>query len=211
MGGGTDGSGRTDRQVWSRSHERVIVVRDSLPHTPAAWGLVALILLVALIGASMRAVPEHQRVVVTRLGRVVRVVGPGLVWRVLGLERWNVVSLRPAHQMLGVAATTRDGVAVHVRAAAQCHVTDPTRSVKVAADPIAATFGELETYIAREVGSTRFTDLLAARHRYESDLPALVSGATSAWGVEVISLDIGDIEVLLTADLLHSLRYDSVS
>ncbi|MFI5427943.1 hypothetical protein [Aeromicrobium sp. UC242_57] len=42
---------------------------DSLPHSPAAWGLTLLVLLIALLGTSMRVVPEHQRVVVTRLGR----------------------------------------------------------------------------------------------------------------------------------------------
>lgn len=181
---------------------------DSLPHSPAAWGLVVLVLLVALIGRSMRIVPEYQRIVVTRLGRVARVAGPGLVWRLPGLERWTAVSLRPSHQPLGVSATTQDGVLVHLRAVAQCHVTDPARSVIVAADSIAATFGELETYIAHEVASTRFADLLVARHRFETDLPSLVSGATSAWGVEVISLVIGDIEVQMTADLMNSLRHD---
>ncbi|MFI5427944.1 hypothetical protein [Aeromicrobium sp. UC242_57] len=68
--------------------------------------------------------------------------------------------MRPEHQLLGVAATTQDGVSVHVRATVQCHVTDPARSVVVAPSPVAATFAELETHLAREIGYTRLTDLL---------------------------------------------------
>lgn len=175
------------------------------------WSLVAIVLLMALIGTSVRIVPEHERIVVTRLGQVVRVVGAGLAWRFVGIERWNVVSLRPVHQVLSVSASTQDGVAVHLRAGVHCHVTDPVRSVVAAADPLAATFIEVESHIAHEVAATRFGDLLAARQRFESDLPALVMGVTSAWGVEVISLDIGDIEVLLTAELMRTLRDDLVA
>lgn len=181
-------------------------VADDVSHSPVVWALLGGALVIAAIANSMRAVPEHQRLVVTRLGRVVRVVGPGLVWRVIGLERWSVVSLRPVHQMLDVAALTEDGVSVHVRVSVQCHVTEPARSIVAAADPLTETFSELESHLAREVAATQFMGLLSARRRYESDLPALVTGATSAWGVEVISIELGDIEVMLTPDLMHTLR-----
>ncbi|WP_194839842.1 MULTISPECIES: SPFH domain-containing protein [Aeromicrobium] len=183
-------------------------VTDSLGPSPAGWALVALVLVVGAVLASMRVVPEHQRLVVTRLGRVVRVAGPGLVRRVPGLERWTTISLRPTSQMLGVAATTLDGISVHVRASTQVHVTDPARAVVAADDPIAATFAALEAHLGREIACTRFADLLVARQRFESDLPTLTTGVTSAWGVEVISLDVGDVEALLTADLLRAVDGD---
>lgn len=168
--------------------------------------VVVLVLLLIAMVTAVRVVPEHERLVVARLGRVARVVGPGLVRRVPGVERWTTVSLRPEHLRLGVTATTRDGVTVHVRAEAQAHVTDPARAVVATEDPMSETVGSLESHLAREVAATLLPDLLAARRDYESALPSLVTGAASAWGVEVLSLDVRDIEVLLTADLLHAVR-----
>ncbi|AWB92890.1 SPFH domain-containing protein [Aeromicrobium chenweiae] len=177
---------------------------DSLSPSLAAWTVVGVAVLVGAVLAAVRVVPEHQRLVVTRLGRVARVAGPGLVRRVPVVERWTTVSLRPTNQLLGVAATTLDGVSVHVRATTQAHVTDPARAIVAAEDPMAATFAAVETHLGREIACTRFEDLLTARQRYESDLPTLTTGVTSAWGVEVISLEVGDIDALLTADLLHA-------
>ena len=70
------------------------------------WLAIGVIALVLLIGSSLRVVPEYQRVVVSRLGRVVRVSGPGPTFRVPGVERLTTVTLRPVQLPLVVSATT---------------------------------------------------------------------------------------------------------
>lgn len=46
-----------------------------------------------IIGLSIRIVREDQRIVVLRLGRFLKVVGPGLVWLIPVLDRGVKVNL----------------------------------------------------------------------------------------------------------------------
>ena len=81
-----------------------------------AWlwfGGVALVLL-ARLTTSASLVPSGQRRVVTRRGRVRRVVERGIAWRVPLLERFELV-LSTSHDLpVGVRARTIDGVPVLV-------------------------------------------------------------------------------------------------
>jgi regulator of protease activity HflC (stomatin/prohibitin superfamily) len=75
------------------------------------WVLVGSVVLVLLAGLVVHVVPEYQRIVVTRLGRVVRVDGPGATFRVPGLERTTTVSLRPRELQIVVSTTLETGSA----------------------------------------------------------------------------------------------------
>ena len=68
---------------------------DALDSPVTAWVLVGAAMTVLAVAASVRIVPERERVVVTRMGRTVRVTGPGLVLRIPGIERWGTVSTQP--------------------------------------------------------------------------------------------------------------------
>lgn len=61
---------------------------------PAVWILLGALPLLVIISRAVRVVGEDERLVVCRLGRVVRVRGPGLVLLWPGLEREVRVSLR---------------------------------------------------------------------------------------------------------------------
>lgn len=172
----------------------------------AVWVVVAA-MMVLLAGSSLRIVAEAERVVVSRLGRTVRVAGPGPVFRVPLLERCRTVSLRPVRLELGVSATTRDGTPVHLHAAMLCRVTDPGRSAIASPDPFAATVTEVQSRLAREVARTDVVALLPSRTQFELDLPPSVTAVTATWGVDVIEVEVTDIEARLTPDLLNSLRW----
>ncbi|HZI97467.1 MAG TPA: SPFH domain-containing protein [Actinomycetales bacterium] len=174
-----------------------------LPTTGWFWIAMGATALVVLAGFSVRVVSEHERMVVSRLGRVVGVRGPGLVLRLPGLERLTPVSLRPVHLPLFVMSTTRDGVQVRLLADGLYRVTDPSRSTSASPDAFGATSRALESGLSKEVARTDLAALLIARERFESQLPLDVTTLTATWGVEVCALEITDIETRLTADLLH--------
>jgi regulator of protease activity HflC (stomatin/prohibitin superfamily) len=176
-------------------------VEDLSTTSAGVW--IALGIALLLLGSlCIRVVAEHERVVVSRLGRVTAVRGPGLVLRVPGLERLATVSLRPKQVAVGVLSTTRDGVQVRVLADGLCRVTDPQSTI-ASRDPYSDTTGALERGLAKAVGHTDLAALLAARERFESRVPRDVTTITAAWGVEVLELEISDFEVRLTADLLR--------
>ena len=58
-------------------------------YIPFEW----LFIIALFIGLSIRIVREDQRIVVLRLGRFLKVVGPGLVWLIPVLDRGIKVNL----------------------------------------------------------------------------------------------------------------------
>lgn len=175
-------------------------------HGAAFWVVIGAIATVLLIGSFLRVVPEHQRVVVSRFGKVVRVNGPGLSWRILGVERLTTVSLHPVDLPLVVSTSTRDGVPVRLIATAVCRITEPAKSTLASPDPLTATTAALENTLSRQTARTDLAGLLPSRERLESSAPRDAATMTGTWGVEVVELRVTDIETRLTIDLLRSVH-----
>ncbi len=169
------------------------------------WIAAALVGLVLLLGASLRIVERHERAVVSRSGQVARVTGPGIVFRLPGLERVITVSTEPVDMPLVLTVSTRDGVSVHVMVAATCRVADPEASILVA-DPLAATALTIEGSLAREVARRNLIELLPAREQLETQLMDEVSSSASGWGTELIEVRIEEIEMRLTPRLLRAVH-----
>lgn len=161
---------------------------------------------VMAVASAVRLVRSDQRVVISRLGRVHRVAGPGWVTRWPGVETWHEVTLQPTRLSVGVSGTSLDGVPTHVQIAATCQLVDPAVSCDSQRDPLLATQTEIESVAARSLSTMRIQDLLPSRLAHEAQLQAEVSRASREWGVEVTSFEIADIEVRLTMSLLESLR-----
>ncbi|MGK0550419.1 MAG: SPFH domain-containing protein, partial [Pyrobaculum sp.] len=95
----------------------------------AALVFFALIILVAILSSAIRIIPEYQRAVKFRLGRVVGVVGPGLVFIIPIIETIMRYDLRvevvdvPAQRAL-----TKDNVEVTIDAAIYLRVIDPLKT-----------------------------------------------------------------------------------
>ncbi|MEM4578282.1 MAG: SPFH domain-containing protein, partial [Pyrobaculum sp.] len=91
--------------------------------------LFALIILIAILSSAIRVIPEFQRAVKFRLGRVVGVVGPGLVFIIPVIETITKYDLRvevvdvPAQRAL-----TKDNVEVTIDAAIYLRVIDPLKT-----------------------------------------------------------------------------------
>jgi regulator of protease activity HflC (stomatin/prohibitin superfamily) len=201
---GEGGSKEFDRREQVKSVTRIEAAEAAV--SPAAGIVLAVTVVVLVATAATRVVPESERLVVSRWGRAVRVVGPGLVLRVPGVERWRPVSLAPFHLRMDIVAVASDGVPVHVQVAATCRVTDPGRSLLAHPDAYVESQAVIESHVAREVARVEVTQLLGLRLGLESTLPAELAATTSRFGVEVEDLTISDIEVRLTMSLLESLR-----
>ena len=93
--------------------------------------LIAAALLLVLLRAAIRILPEYERGVIFRLGRVVGPPkGPGLILLIPLVDRLQRVSLRtltmdiPPQDII-----TRDNVTVRVNAVTYFRVVDPQRAV----------------------------------------------------------------------------------
>ncbi|HET9859098.1 MAG TPA: SPFH domain-containing protein [Nocardioidaceae bacterium] len=169
------------------------------------WLVAAAVVLVMILGSAWRVVPENERLVVSRLGRVSRLAGPGLVFRMPGLERGESVSLLPVRVALAVAAETRGGVRVRLDVDALYRVTDPALATTVP-DVRAATEQALETALQREVAQVDIHQVLRLRDGLGQRLPRDLATCTRQWGVDPVAVEVTDIETRLTPALLRSVR-----
>jgi len=91
--------------------------------------LFAVVILVAILSSAIRIIPEYQRAVKFRLGRVVGVVGPGLVFIIPIIDTIMKYDLRvevvdvPAQRAL-----TKDNVEVTIDAAIYLRVVDALKT-----------------------------------------------------------------------------------
>jgi regulator of protease activity HflC (stomatin/prohibitin superfamily) len=175
---------------------------------PAEWSLglwlcLALLGLALAVGAFVRVVPRHQRIVISRWGRISRVRGPGLVPVLPGVESATTVSLRTVQLPLTVSAMTRDGIPVNLVAAVAFRINAPDRAAS-SADPVADTMASIEQALAGQVGRTDLPALLLVRERWEERLPGEVTGVAQRWGTEVTEVTVRDIETQVSADMLRA-------
>ena len=60
--------------------------------------LIVIILVVAILSAALKVIPEYERAVLFRLGRLVKVKGPGLIFIIPVIDRNKEIESRPHRQ-----------------------------------------------------------------------------------------------------------------
>jgi regulator of protease activity HflC (stomatin/prohibitin superfamily) len=172
----------------------------------STWLLVGLLLASFTVVASLRVVPQRSRLVVSRLGQVTRVAGPGLVLRVPGLEQVAEVSLQPERVDLVAPATTVDGVRVRLHAQALVQVTHPGW-LGDPRDPHTAAATEVEAVLVRETAHRELAELLSHRADLERTAAGETSAVSKAWGAEVLEVTVLDVDASLTVELVRGLGH----
>ena len=160
-------------------------------------GLVALVLVGAVLMASPRIAQQWERAVVLRFGRFVGLRGPGLFWVVPFVDRvtsWidqrTITTTFAAEQTL-----TADTVPVNVDAVLFWMVHDPEKAAIEVQDYAQAVSWAAQTALRDIIGRTTLTDLLRGRERIEDDLQQLIDRRSNPWGVTVSSVEMRDIVI----------------
>ncbi len=163
--------------------------------TTIAVGVAALVLLLLLF-AAVRIVPEYERGVIFRLGRVIGAKGPGLFFIIPIVDRMVRVSLRtitmdvPPQDII-----TRDNVTVRVNAVTYFNVVDPVRSVVSIEDHVVGTSQIAQTTLRSILGQVDLDDLLAKRDEINQRLQQIIDDTTNPWGVKVSVVEVKHVEL----------------
>lgn len=172
----------------------LLPIVTSLPPTDSVdrLAVTAVAGLAALAIGSLRKAPNRHWLVITRRGRVRRVVTAGLALRVPGADECRLLPHDAQHLPIGVSALTRDGVQVQLLVTAALRVVDPVTAGALA-DPFGTTLAELHDLLRRLVADHDVDDVLRVRTTIER----------SAWevghGVEVEGLLVDAIDAELTS------------
>src|SRR6266545_3372217 len=89
-----------------------------------------LVIVIILIISGIKILKEYERAVVFRLGRMVGVRGPGIVYIIPGIEQMVKMDLRTVTMDIPPQdVITRDNVSVKVNAVLYFRVLEPSRAV----------------------------------------------------------------------------------
>lgn len=158
--------------------------------------LIPVLLVLGLVLASVRIIPEYQRGVVFFLGRFQEVKGPGLIIVVPGIQRMIRVDLRvitmdvPSQDVI-----SRDNVTVRVNAVLYFRVVDPERAIIQVEDYVAATGQLAQTTLRSVLGQHELDEMLAERDRLNADIQSILDEQTDSWGIKVTNVEIKHVDL----------------
>ena len=159
-----------------------------------AAGLFALLALMLLVMA-IRIVPEYQRLVVFRLGRLIGGRGPGLVLLIPFVDRGVRADLRERFFDVPPQTTiTEDNAHLSIDFLVYSRVVDAVPSVLNVVDHEGASRGIAITTLRAVVGSMLLDDVLAKREEINQRLREKLDEVTNRWGIKVTAVEIREIK-----------------
>ncbi len=162
----------------------------------AGTSLVGLLLVLMFLGAAVKVVPEYQRAVVFRLGRLVGGKGPGLILVIPVVDRVLRVDLRVVTLDVPVQEViTRDNVPIKVNAVVYFRVMDPSRSVVEVENYIMATSQLSQTTLRSVIGRSELDEVLSARDKINLELQQIIDERTDPWGIKVSAVEVKELEL----------------
>ncbi len=156
--------------------------------------VIVVIVFVLLIRASIRIVKEYERVVVFRLGRVIGVKGPGIVFLIPFIDRPVKVDLREQYiEVSKQTCITRDNAPVDIDFLIYFKVIEPLQSVLNVQDFRGAATGIATTTLRAVVGDIELDSVLARREEINKVLRVKLDEVTGRWGVKITTVEIREI------------------
>jgi len=162
---------------------------------PILIGVIVVGLLI-IVPMAVKIVPEYQRGVIFRLGRLVGSRGPGFFLIIPFVDRMVKVDLRvvtmdvPSQEVI-----TKDNVTVRVNAVVFFRVVNPEDSVVKVLDHIRATSQISQTTLRNVLGQSELDELLTQRERLNQMLQKIIDEHTDPWGVKVSTVEIKEVEL----------------
>lgn len=159
--------------------------------------LVAAAVVVIYILSVINIVPEYERGVIFRLGRLLpEAKGPGIVLVFRPIDRIVRVSLRtvtldvPPQDII-----TRDNVTVSVNAVVYFRVLDPRLAVVEVENYLYATSQLAQTTLRSVLGGAELDELLSERELLNTRLQEILDKHTDPWGIKVSMVEIKAVDL----------------
>ena len=155
----------------------------------------ALVVLAVLLG--VRIVPQSDKYVVERLGRLRAVLGPGVNLIVPFLDRvaHKVSILERQLPNTEQDAITADNVLVRVETSVFYRILEPERTVYRIRDVDAAISTTVAGIVRAEIGRMELDEVQSNRSQLIEQIQAQIAKAVDDWGVEVTRAEILDVNL----------------
>lgn len=154
------------------------------------------IIILIILGLSIRIVNQYERGVVFRLGRVIGVRDPGLRLIIPVVDRMVKVSLRivtmpiPSQNII-----TQDNVSIDVAAVAYFKVLDAYNAVVAIENYNRAVNQIAQTTMRNVIGQFLLDDVLSSTSKINEKIKEIIDKHSEPWGVQITAVEIKDIRL----------------
>jgi len=158
--------------------------------------LVVVIFLVLLLSSAIKIMAEYQRIVIFRLGRLLGIKGPGLVFVIPIID--SVIKLDLRTRIIDVPkqrVITKDNVTVDVDAVVYFRIIDPQKAVVEVQRYEVATGLLAQTTLRDILGNQTLDELLSKREELNKSLQKIIDQGTDPWGIKVSNVTIRDVSL----------------
>lgn len=153
----------------------------------------------------LKVVPNYERIVVFRLGRIRPPKGPGVVLVLPLIDQWQKVDLRTrAFNVPPCKVTTKDGGLVSVGADIQFRIWSPVMSVVAVQDLNASTRLTAHNAMMQNLSKKTLREIQTERIKLGEHLGMDMNEMTKPWGLEVDRVELILEGVLREPDGGHS-------
>jgi len=159
--------------------------------------IIAAIIFAIYLLSSIKILPEYERGVIFRLGRLLPdAKGPGIFLVFAPIDRMVRVSLRQeAFEVPPQDIITRDNVTLKVNAVIFLRVIEPRRAVVEVFDYRYQTSQFAQTTLRSVLGEVELDGLLAHRDALNARVQSILDQHTEPWGVKVASVEVKQVDL----------------
>ncbi|WP_323783309.1 SPFH domain-containing protein [Thalassovita sp.] len=160
------------------------------------WLLIA-IFVISIIFRGVRIVPQSEKHVVERFGRLHSVLGPGINFVVPFLDKvkHRISILERQLPTASQDAITKDNVLVQVDTSVFYRIIEPEKTVYRIRDVDAAIATTVAGIVRAEIGKMDLDDVQANRSQLIDTIKTSVEDAVDDWGIEVTRAEILDVNL----------------
>jgi len=156
---------------------------------------VVFLLILALLGANIRIVPQSRAFVIERLGAFRTVWGVGIHFKIPLIERVaKNVSLK--EQVVDFApqpVITKDNVTMQIDTVIYFQITDPKLYTYGVESPMSAIENLTATTLRNIIGDLELDQTLTSRDHINTKMRSLLDEATDPWGIKVNRVELKNI------------------
>jgi regulator of protease activity HflC (stomatin/prohibitin superfamily) len=157
---------------------------------------IIIVFLIAFLASAIRIMPEYQRIVIFRLGRLLGIKGPGLVLIIPIIDRPIRMDLRtrvidvPKQRII-----THDNVTVDVDAVVYFRIMDAQKAIVEVQRYDMATSLLAQTTLRDIVGQKNLDELLSQREELNKSIQMILDTGTDPWGIKVTAVTLKDVSL----------------
>lgn len=158
--------------------------------------IAGIIFLLIILASAIRILREYERAVVFRLGRLIAVKGPGIIFLIPVIDRMVKVSLRTVVMDVPTQdVITKDNVSIKVNAVVYFRVMQPDKAIVEVENYLFATSQLSQTTLRSILGQSELDELLSQREKINLELAKIIDHQTEPWGIKVSTVEVKHIDL----------------